>query len=243
MNILSIITVRKGSKGLKNKCTRKIKDKYVFEYTIEYSLALNRELKGKVFTVVSSDSDEIKKYCIKNDIFFIKRSPKLACDFTQIEEVIYDVYCKVGHYFDYISLLYGNVPTRYKQEFLRAYNFLINNKDYQAVLSVQNVEKYNPSWMFPLNEEILPIKRYEGYRRQDLKQFMIHDGHTILFRTKNFLEFMGKRGLTQKKGLYDAFGKKIKPMLNEIIIIDIDTEKDIELAKAFISYRSRKERG
>ncbi len=240
MNIFSIITIRKGSKGLKNKCIIKIKDKSVFEYTIDYSLALNRELNGEVFTVVSSDADEIKKYCIKNDIFFIKRSPRLACDFAQIEEVIYDAYCKVGHYFDFISLLYGNIPTRYKQEFLRAYNFLLNNKDYQAVLSVQNVEKYNPSWVLPLNEEILPMKKSKGYRRQDLKQLMIHDGHTILFRTKHFLEFMEKKGLTQKKGSYDAFGEKIKPMLNERVIIDIDTEKDIELAKAFISYKYKK---
>lgn len=243
MSILSIVTVRKGSKGLKNKCTRKIKDKSVFEYTIEYSLALNRELKGKVFTVVSSDSDLIKKYCFRKDIPFINRKASLASDFTQIEEVIYDAYIKIGLQYDYISLLYGNIPTRYPQEFLKAYNFLRDNKKYDAVISMQNVEKYNPSWMFPLNEEILPMKRYEEYRRQDLKQYMIHDGHTVLFRTKYFLEFMRKKRLTQKKGLYDTFGNKIKPMLNERLIIDIDTKRDLELARIVISYRSRKERG
>ena len=240
MNIFSIITIRKGSKGLKNKCLRKICNKAMFEFVINYSLELNYKLNGKVFTVVSSDSELLEKYCIKNDIPFIKRDPSLASDLAQIEDVIYDAYSKINLPFDYISLLYGNVPTRYPQEFLKAYNFLRKNKDYQAVLSVQNVEKYNPSWLFPLNEEILPIKKNEGYRRQDLKQFMIHDGHTILFRSKYFLDFIDKRGLTQKKGLYDAFGEKIKPMLNERVIIDIDTEKDIELAKAFISYKHKK---
>ena len=240
MNIFSIITIRKGSKGLKNKCLRKICNKAMFEFVINYSLELNYKLNGKVFTVVSSDSELLEKYCIKNDIPFIKRDPSLVSDLAQIEDVIYDAYSKINLPFDYISLLYGNVPTRYPQEFLKAYNFLRKNKDYQAVLSVQNVEKYNPSWLFPLNEEILPIKKNEGYRRQDLKQFMIHDGHTILFRSKYFLDFIDKRGLTQKKGLYDAFGEKIKPMLNERVIIDIDTEKDIELAKAFISYKHKK---
>ena len=234
MNIFSIITVRKGSKGLKNKCTRKIKDKAVFKYVIKYSLELNHELKGKIFTVVSSDSDVVKEYCFKNNIYFIKRKPSLSTGFTQIEEVIYSAYRKIDRRFDYISLLYGNIPTRYKQEFLRAYNFLRKNKDYHAVLSFQNVEKYNPSWMFPLSEEILPMKKNEGYRRQDLKQFMIHDGHTILFRSKYFLEFMRKGGIRQKKGLYDAFGAKIKPLLNKSLIIDIDTERDLELAEAFI---------
>lgn len=240
MNIFSIITIRKGSKGLKNKCLRKIGNKAMFEFVIKYSLELNYKLNGKVFTVVSSDSELLEKYCIKNEIPFIKRVPSLASDLTQIEDVIYDAYSRINLSFKYISLLYGNVPTRYPQEFLKAYNFLRNNREYDAALSMQNVEKYNPSSMFPLNKYILPAKKNKGYRRQDLKQYMIHDSHTVLFRTEHFLEFMRKKKLIQKKGLYDAFGKKIKPLLNEKLCIEVDTKKDLELAKAVIFYRSRK---
>jgi len=243
MSILSIVTVREGSKGLENKCMKRIDGKSVFEYTIEYSTYLNSMMKEEVCTVVSSDSEIIKNYCSRNNIHFIKRSRELSSDSARIEDVIYDAYCKIERDFDYISLLYGNIPIRYPDEFLKAYQFLTENKDYDCALSMKNVEKFNPAWMFEWDEDILPQKKSKGYRRQDLKHLMIHDGHTILFRTKHFLEFMEKVGLTQKKGLYDAFGKKIKPMLNERVIIDIDTEKDIELTKAFISYRSRKERG
>jgi len=239
MKVFSIIAVRKGSKGLRGKCVRKIAHKSVFEYVIEYSLKMDYGLKGEHFTVVSSDSEIVKKYCFKNDIPFMKRNRLLASDTAQIEEVIYDAYLKAGREFDLISLLYGNIPTRYPEEFMKAYNFLKVNHDFHAVLSMQKVEKYNPDWMFEINEEVLPKRKCAIYRRQDLKQYMIHDGHTILFRADHFLRFMREKGLNGKKGLYDSFGEKIKPMLNEKIIVDIDTQRDLQLAGAILSYRKR----
>jgi len=239
MKVFSIVAVRKGSKGLRSKCVKKIANKSVFEYVIEYSLKLDYELKGKHFTAVSSDSEIVKKYCLKNDIPFINRNRILASDTAQIEEVIYDAYLKAGGKVDLISLLYGNIPTRYPAEFIKAYKFLKVNNDFDAVLSMQKVEKYNPGWMFELNEEVLPTRKCTSYRRQDLKQYMIHDGHTILFRTEHFLRFMREKGLNGKKGLYDSFGDKIKPMLNEKIIVDIDTQRDLQLAGAILSRRKR----
>ena len=236
MSIFSIVTVREGSEGLKNKCLREIDGKAVFEYVIEYSLDLGRSLEEEVFTVVSSDSEIVRMYCLGNNICFLKRSPRLASDIARIEDVIYEAYCQIGRDFDYLSLLYGNIPTRYPEEFLRAYQFLFKNKDYDCVLSMQKVEKFNPAWMLALNKNILPVKKEEGYRRQDLKPLMIHDGHTILFRSKHFLEF--RKGNTKQNIMYEAFGKKIKPMLNDRLIIDIDTERDLELANAV--FKSRK---
>ena len=234
MSILSVITVRKDSKGLKDKCLRKINGKYVFEYSIKYSMELSYSIKEEIFTVVSSDSEIIKKYCLENNIYFIEREFQLAFDTARIEDVIYDAYRRIGKDFEYISLLYGNIPTRYPEEFLKAYRFLSKNKDYDCVLSMQNVEKFNPDWMFELDRNILPAKENKGYRRQDLRQLMIHDGHTILFRTRHFLEFMKTN--SKENIMYEAFGKKIKPMLNDKLIIDIDTERDLKLAEAILKF-------
>ncbi len=239
MGIFSIITIREGSKGLKSKCVRGINSKAVFEYTAEYSLDLNNIISEEVFTVVSSDSEIVREYCFKNNICFVDRSQLLASDIARIEDVIFDAYCRVGRSFDYISLLYGNIPTRYPHEFLKAYNFLKENKDYDAVISMQNVEKNNPAWMFELNEDLLPVKKEEGYRRQDLKQFMVHDGHTILFRTKHFLEFM--EGHLPVTVMYETYGNRIKPMLNGELIIDIDTERDLKLAEIALRFRNASE--
>lgn len=233
MGIFSLVVARKESKGLKDKCVREINGKAVFIYTIEYSLDLNHRIEEGVFTVVSSDSAIIKRYCLENNIPFLERRPLLASDVARIDDVIYEAYRKVGKDFDYISLLYGNIPTRYPEEFLRAYDFLVENKDYDAVISMQKVGKFHPSWMFELNEDVLPVKKEKGYRRQDLRQLMIDDGHTILFRTKHFLEFVERNLRTNV--IHEAFGKKIKPMLNDRLVIDIDTEKDLKLAEAVLA--------
>ncbi|MCM8823957.1 MAG: hypothetical protein NC822_04710 [Candidatus Omnitrophica bacterium] len=232
MGIFSLVVARKGSKGLANKVVQLINGKYVFEYSIEYSLNLAKLINVPIFTVVSSDSELIETYCLSKGIYFIKREDRLSSDTCRIEEVIYDAYTKVGKNFKYISLLYGNVPTRYPDEFLKAYNFLEGNNDYDAVLSMQNVEKYNPSWMFEYNEEILPLKEKEGYRRQDLKQFMIHDGHTILFRSDYFINFI-KNG-KKDEFMYQTFGKKIKPLINNKLIVDVDTKSDLILADSVL---------
>ncbi len=233
MSVLSLIVARKGSKGLKNKVLRKINDKYIFEYSINYSLALSSKIGSEVLTAVSSDSEIIEKYCIGNNIMFTPRKPELAMDDTPIEKVMYETYKKIGMNFKYISLLYGNIPTRYNDEFLKAFQFLEENPSYDAVLSMQNVEKHNPAWMFELDENILPLKNEEGFRRQDLKQLMIHDGHTVLVRTRYFVDFMENQ---KPQGiLFEGFGKRIKPMLNTKPLIDIDTEKDLKLAEAILS--------
>lgn len=123
MSIFSIVVARKGSKGLKNKVVRKIADRYVFEYSIEYSLELAEQNLGKVYTVVSSDSKIIEKYCYENNIKFIRRRSNLASDTTPIEDVILDAYESIGKEFTYISLVYGNIPIRYVDEFSKAFDF------------------------------------------------------------------------------------------------------------------------
>lgn len=235
MSVFSLITARKGSKGLKDKVVRKINNKYVFEYSIEYSLGLQNKIQAEVLTVVSSDSEIIEEYCLENSILFIKRKPQLASDVAPIENVMYDAYMQGAREFKYISLLYGNVPTRHPDEFLKAYDFLEKNPDYDSVLSMQNVEKFNPAWMFEFNQDVLPPKTNQGYRRQDLKQYMIHDGHTVLTKSNYFIKFM-KKGKPEKI-FYESYGKKIKPMLNNKAIIDIDTEKDLKLAEAILKCR------
>ena len=232
MSIFSLVVARENSKGLPQKTIQKINNKYVFEYTIEYSLALSNIVPDDVVTVVSSDVEIIADYCSQSAIPFIQRKPELASDAARIEDVIYDAYTTVARDYAYISLLYGNIPTRYTDEFLRAYEFMEKNAEYDAVLSMQNVEKFNPAWMFEYNTETLPMKIKEGYRRQDLKQYMIHDSHTILVRSDYFIKAMSGRSCG--KVLYDAFGKKIKPLLNNKVVIDIDTAKDLEIAESLL---------
>jgi len=231
--VLSIVVARTGSKGVLNKNCLYMNNKMIYRYSLDYSIFLQNLIGDNIDTAISTDSDVILKDCNGLDIIAIRRNKDLSSDDIQIEDVIYDVYNRYDKKYELISLLYGNIPTRYPDEFIKAYNFLEANPEYDCVLSFKDVEKYNPEWMFEYNDEIL-LDKNAPYRRQNLKRYMIHDGHTILFRIEPFIEYMKKR---RNDSLYCMFGKKIKPMINDKLIIDIDTYKDLELAKLFFEGR------
>ena len=108
------------------------------------------------------------------------------------------------------------------------------NDEFDAVISMQNVGKYHPEWMFDYNEEILPKETERHYRRQSLPQKMIHDGHTLIFKCEDFHKRY--KGIMQydRDCRYSIFGRKIKPLVNDELIIDIDTKKDLKIAEAVL---------
>lgn len=235
MKVLSVICARAGSKGLKNKCVTKIKGKMIIEFSIEYSLSLGKHVK----TVVSTDIDEVINYCRRKGIDFIKRDPILCRDNIRIEDVLADAIEKKGKAFDYCSLVYGNIPICYPELFHKGIKFLEKHTDYDAVISMQNVGKFHPEWMFDYNDEILPNKIEIHYRRQALPQKMFHDGHTLLFKSDGFVKRYKKLIDYDSKFMYSIFGSKIKPLINSEIIVDIDTVKDLKLAESVIKNSSR----
>ena len=234
VKVISVVCAREGSKGLSNKCVAKINDKMVVEYAIEYSLSLG----DNVETVVSTDITKVIEYCKKRNIVCIERGIKFCTDESKIDDALADAIEKKGHDYEYCSLVYGNLPTRYPDLFCEALNFLQNNKDYDTVISMQNVEKFHPEWIFDYNENVLPLVTESHYRRQSLSQKMIHDGHTLIFKKDEFLRRYRGELLYDKEKRYSIFGTKIKPLINEEVIADIDTKKDLILAEALLNNRS-----
>ena len=228
--ILSVVCARAGSKGVKNKCIKEIGKKMVIEYSIEYSLSLGDYVK----TVVSTDIEDVITYCKENNISYIRRNPSLCTDEVKIDDALSDAIEWDNGKSRYCSLVYGNIPTRYPHLFHNAWEFLKNNNGFDAVISMQHVEKFHPDWMFDYDEKILPKKKAVHYRRQMLSQKMIHDGHTLLFRAKEFYQRCKRISDYDQRYMYAVFGRRIKPLINSDIIIDIDSEKDLKLAEAII---------
>lgn len=233
MKTLSVVCARAGSKGLKNKCITRIAGKMVIEYSLEYSLALGKDVK----TVVSTDIPEVIAYCCSRGIVYIDRNQGLCGDEVRIDAVLADAIEREGQECEHTSIVYGNIPLRYPELFETASVFLKEHRDYDAALTMQNVEKFNPEWMFDLRQDLLPRVRQVDCRRQMLTQKMIHDGHTLIFKTENF--FKRYKGIVpyEKDYSYAVFGAKIKPVINTSAIIDIDTEKDLRLAEALLLCR------
>lgn len=231
MKTLSVVCARGGSKGLVNKCTRRINGKMVAQYSIEYSLSLGPDVK----TVVSTDMEELADYCRKHDVPLIERRQELCADGSRIEDVLADAIEKFGEECDLCSLVYGNIPLRHRTLFDGALRILREDDSYDAAISMQNVEKHNPEWMFDLNDAVLPTKSAAHYRRQCLPQKMIHDGHTLVFRVPDFLRRYHGEMAYDADVLYSIFGTRIKPLVNTFVIIDIDTAKDLKIAEALLS--------
>ena len=72
-NICFFIFSRKGSRGLKNKNIKRIKNKSLFEYSFNFAKKLKL---GDI--IISSNISEIENYCKRKKIFFIRRPKKLA---------------------------------------------------------------------------------------------------------------------------------------------------------------------
>lgn len=236
MKVLSVVCARKGSKGLKNKCVSSIDGRMAASYAIDYSLSLGDVVK----TVVSTDIDELIDYCRLKGVAFICREKKLCSDKMRIDDVLADAIERAGDDYEYCSLVYGNIPTRYKGLFNEALDFLEEHLDYEAVISMQNVEKFHPDWMFEYDERILPKIKETQYRRQSLPQRMIHDGHTLLFRSQPFYRRFKGLESYDRRYRYAIYGRKIKPLVNSELIIDIDAEKDLKLARLVLTKCEKK---
>jgi CMP-N-acetylneuraminic acid synthetase len=231
--VLSVVCARAGSKGVINKCIAKINNKMVVEYSVEYSLSLG----DVVRTVVSTDIEELIEYCEGMNIPYIRRAPELCTDESKIDDALADAIEKDNFRCEYCSLIYGNIPLRYPRLFHEALNFMVENQDYDAVISMQNVEKYHPHWMFDYNERVLPRVRETHFRRQMLSQKMIHDGHTFIFKSQGFYDRYKNMVEYERDYRYSIFGSKTKPQINDEAIIDVDTERDLRLAEALIRCR------
>ena len=223
-----MVFARAGSKGLKSKCIISLMGRMVIEYSISYSLSLGDNIK----TIVSTDIPKVIKYCKENHIEYIKRNPDLCRDETKIDDAIADAIAKTTGEFEYSSIVYGNIPMRYPEIFHKSLRFLEGNKDYDAAISMQNVGKFNPQWMFNYDVNVLPKQKHTNHRRQALPQKMIHDGHTFLFKTHDFYKKFKGLEPYDKEYWYSVYGNKIKPIITDELIVDIDSEKDLEFAKA-----------
>ncbi len=101
--ILSVITARKGSKGIKNKNIRELMGKPLFEWSVLASI--NSKYVDK--TVISSDSEKIEEIYIENikkdkkwkEVSFIKRPKSISGDLSKNEEALIHAYNEMKEIF------------------------------------------------------------------------------------------------------------------------------------------------
>ena len=167
---------RAGSKGLPEKCTRRLLGLPVIQYTFDHALASRR----LTAVVLSADSQPAKALAREAGIEVIDRPPELATDTATVDAAarhavtLYDK--RHGSAIEIVALLYGNIPVRADGLIDRAIDRLVETGA-DSVRSVAPVSKQHPDWLCRLDgDRMSQLRPNSIYRRQDLEPFYYHDG-------------------------------------------------------------------
>lgn len=226
MKVLTIITARSGSKGVKNKNILKFKKKPLIFYTIEFA----KKLKFSNKLIISTDSSYYLKLInkkfnlMKNHL----RPKKLSSDkATSIDTVKYEYQklVKKGEDFDAILLLQPNCPFRKLKDFKKAYQILKKNKA-NAVITIKQIKEH-PFKMYEYNKNFINhflmknTEKISFQSRQSLKSLYLRQGSMYFFKTK----LLKKNLLMDKK----TYGILVKGKYG----LNIDYKEDLIIAREY----------
>lgn len=192
--ILVIIPARSGSKGIKDKNIKKIKNKPLLSYSIDYAKKCNLVDEIIVSTESSKYAKMAKKFGAK--VPFL-RSKKLAGDKIQDFPVVRECLLKSENFFkikfDYIILLRPTSPFREKKLIERGLKKLHHNKASSSVRSVikTNCHPYR-HWKInkkgKINSIINNVKEPYNIPRQQLPTLFFQSGDIEVIRRKTILK-------------------------------------------------------
>lgn len=238
MNALGVILSRAGSKGLPDKCSRRLLGLPVIQYTFDHALASRR----LTAVVLSTDSQPAKALAREAGIEVIDRPPELATDTATVDAAArhavtqYDK--KHGCVIDIVALLYGNIPVRADGLIDRAIDRLVETGA-DSVRSVAPVSKQHPDWLSRLDgDRMSQLRPNSIYRRQDLEPFYYHDGAiAVVMRLALFAAL-------DTPGDHQAFlgGDRRALVQRPEEAVDIDEPLDLLVAEAILRTRSEANR-
>ncbi len=222
--ILAIILARSGSKRIKNKNIKKLKNKPLIRWTID------RAIKSKKFDdiIVSSDSPKILKIAKLNskNILIIKRPKKLSLDNSRSEEAALHAlrwYEKKYTKVDYIALLQPTSPFR----------------------TLKTIKKCIKEISDPRVTAVISVRKADIKIDQKKKNFFYLDKAKFCKKSQfinSFKSIYVINGIIYllKKSFFIKNSTFIPKFFKPIIVssrkenIDIDTKKDWQYAKKYI---------
>ncbi len=226
MNNLAVITARSGSKGLKDKNIKMLKDKPLLAYSIE--AAKQSGIFSKIF--VSTDSERYAETARKYgaDVPFL-RSEKIAGDSASSWDAVRESLCRyedLGQQFDTVCLLQPTSPLRSSEDIINGYQLFIE-KEADYVISVCQTE-HSPLWSNTLSADMsmdgFIDKEIYSKPRQELPVYYRINGALYIVR----VSALDRVDNLYCKGCY-AY---VMPMERSI---DIDTALDFQMAELLMN--------
>tara|TARA_X000001036_G_C20543608_1_gene751391 strand:+ start:276 stop:953 length:678 start_codon:yes stop_codon:yes gene_type:complete len=221
--LTAIIPARFGSKRIKKKNIKKFLNKPIIYYSI------NAAKKSKLFDriVVSTDSNEIKKYAISLGAECPFLRPKnLSGDLVGTSPVLYHAVNQLKLNDEFFCCIYATAPLLNFKDLIKSFN-LVKKSKYDSCYSITN-------FSFPIQRAITKDKNnLVKFRWKEnalvssnkLKTFFHDAGMFYWIRTKEF---------KKQKTLYptNSLGYEI----SDDKVQDIDTYSDWKIAEAKFKY-------
>ena len=225
--VLTLITARSGSKGLRHKNIKKIDKKTLVDF--KNICAVKANIKNNDI-YLSTDSIKYISYFRKKKINCIKRPTKLAQDKTESRPVlihaINHLKKKSFHYEDIILLEPATPFTSYKN--LRKAYSIFKKKKLDLIASVEKLE-FNSIFVSEMRNKSLKLmftklKKIKKLRRQNFSDEFKMDGGFYIFKISSLLKF---------KDLFDYRKKAEGFQVDKICAINIETIFDFKLAQYY----------
>ena len=220
MKYIAIIPARKGSKRIKNKNLLMIKNKKMFDYTLD--AAKNCKKISKI--IITTNIRKLLKRTT-NKIFYIKRPEYLCKADSSTESAIIHAINSLKKIFQNkktnIILLQPTSPLRNSNDINKAIINFEKNK-YNSLFSAY--EKKFSFWkkkkksLRPINYSLKKRKR-----GQNMKNVLVENGAIYIFNAADFKILRNR--------LFKKIGVHLMSKRNSV---EIDEKQDIKLAKAYV---------
>lgn len=235
MEILAIIPVRGGSKGIPGKNIKMLAGKPLLAYTVE--AALNSKYVTR--TVLSTEDKKIKEIASQLGVEVIDRPIELAQDVTKTIPVLLHVVEeleKQNYKPDVVILLQATCPLRDSKELDETIElFLEKQKDgFDSVFAAKKIGLTHSKWRkYPSDNNEIKYECLFDYRNRPRRQD--EDKHFEMLQETG-ATYIIKTDVMKK--VNDFIGEKPELYLNGSFC-DIDTEEDFRKTESIILEREK----
>ena len=222
-DVVALIPIRAGSKGLPNKNILSIAGKPLFQHTVDAARAAGI---GKI--VITTDIKEVLEADLGPDVIVERRPDTLSTDATPIEQVLCHILSK-SHFDSKTTLLLQATSPLRPASAIRECLDLFLNKDFDLVFAVNQASS---TWLksgFIKDGAFSAINKpdYLFSNRQHLPDLFKPNGAIYVFAASWFL--------TQGGFSNGSFGAYI---MDKTDSLDIDNIKDFQACEAILKARN-----
>lgn len=218
---IAIIPARGGSKRVKGKNLKKLGNKPLIQYTIEFAIA------SKIDNIfVSTDCDEIRDFSSRFGISLVKRPSHLATDSSTTFDVVKHLidYTKIK--VDNIFLLQPTCPFRPRNLIKKALD-LFSETNCDSVTSYRKVDFFHPNRI-----KVIDNYNVRDYCEKEIENVSISELPPA-YQRDGYLYSFTLNTLIKKRSFFGDNQKGI--IINDGNIVNIDTHIDWLVAESYLN--------